>query len=91
MKLGIDQNTKKEESDIGEDELDLLEESDDEQDDEPSGKDAVLKITKKRSNKSKVEPMTLDKYIEATNSGNANYTVDRIDSEKLFEALTCLA
>lgn len=38
MKLGIDQNTKNEESDIGEDELDLLEESDDEQDDEPSGK-----------------------------------------------------
>ncbi|MFQ9150742.1 MAG: hypothetical protein ACLR6B_03610 [Blautia sp.] len=38
MKLGIDQNTKNEESDIGEDELDLLEESDDGQDDEPSGK-----------------------------------------------------
>lgn len=35
--------------------------------------------------------MTLDKYIEATNSGNANCTVDRIDSEKLFEALTGLA
>ena len=54
-------------------------------------KDAVLKITKKRSTKNKVEPMTLDKYIEATNSGNANCTVDRIDSEKLFEALTGLA
>lgn len=54
-------------------------------------KEAVLKITKKRSSKSKVETWSLDKYIQATNSGNSDYTVDRINNDELFEVLTGIA
>lgn len=38
MKLGIDQNTKKPGDDISEDELDLVEDAEDQDDDEPAGK-----------------------------------------------------
>ena len=38
MKLGIDQNTKKPGDDISEDELDLVEDAEDQDDDEPTGK-----------------------------------------------------
>lgn len=44
MKLGIDQNTKKPGDDISEDELDLVEDAEDQDDDEPAGKSKLTLI-----------------------------------------------